>query len=191
MKLKEFFFLFQFALATNAYMHFIFYETIHKCSNEYEAGEAAVDFSKFKYIPVNDTHTFINGSLKFLVDVNPPWKIRYGTERKYGSIWDVTGYDKTYRDLCAIMWNPMEPPYIYTKKQQKCPYKAGTEWKFDKEHFKIEPEIRKRIPKDYEGEWRGFFIMTFNVDGKNVEFCRKSYVDTYWENEKDVLPILG
>ncbi|KAG5681612.1 hypothetical protein PVAND_011028 [Polypedilum vanderplanki] len=184
MKLKSFFVLLQLFLSVNSYMKAVVNSDLFKCDG-YDIDGGAIDFSNFEYIPFNDTHTFVNGTWKFLIEVKSPWKFRAYTERKYGSIWSMTAFDRTYKDFCAILNNPLEPVYPFTKDQPKCPIPAGTEWKWDMQQVILDPVIRKRIPKDYEGEWRAFGIGTYIVGEKTLQECRKGNADLYWDYTED------
>lgn len=74
----------------------------------------------------NDTHTYVNGSLEFLIDVKSPWKVRMYTEYKDGPFnWNVRAFDRKYPDFCAAMKDSAEPSYEITKNLKGCPLSKG------------------------------------------------------------------
>ena len=83
------------------------------------------DFSKLKLIPVNDTHTFINGTWTFLKDIKSPWPVHITAEHFHRGHWTMRAFNRLYKDWCFSMKNPMEPFYFGFKNFQDCPIKAG------------------------------------------------------------------
>lgn len=83
------------------------------------------DFSNTELIPENDTHTFINGSVKSLDDIKAPILTLITAEYYTRGEWVMRAFNRTYPDFCFSMKNPIEPWYYVTKDWGSCPYKSG------------------------------------------------------------------
>ena len=76
-------------------------------------------------IPENDTHTFVNGSIKVMKEITSPWFIHAHTEHYERGKWLLQAYTKDYKDFCTEMHNPTAPSYYVTKDYSACPIPAG------------------------------------------------------------------
>jgi hypothetical protein len=85
----------------------------------------AWDLSNFEIYAENDTHTFFNGSWKFLKDVSTPWYTHFYVERELRGSWVINSFDRNNTDYCANIHNPLDPYYYMFKNVQGCPIKAG------------------------------------------------------------------
>ena len=83
------------------------------------------DLSELEFIPVNDTHTFVNGTWNFMKDINNPWPVHFFAEHYVQGQWLVQAYDRHYKDFCDSLKNPIEPWYFMFKDRKGCPIKAG------------------------------------------------------------------
>ena len=92
-----------------------------------EGSESArvFDFSNFELVPVNDTHTFTNGSWKFLHRLQSPWRGSMITEKYVRGEWLMQAFSRQYSDICATFHNPLEPFYDFTKDMVGCPAEKG------------------------------------------------------------------
>jgi hypothetical protein len=84
-----------------------------------------MDFSNFEVYAEDDTHYFLNGSIKFNADVKAPWKSRVINQKFIQNEWVMQAYDRKFEDFCSSIHNPMEPWYNSLKHVPKCPYKKG------------------------------------------------------------------
>jgi hypothetical protein len=97
-----------------------------KCDEYLGDKEAKMfDMSSIQLIPQNDTHTFLNGTIKFLQDMKQKWRTRVYTEKKVQGQWLMQAFDRTYDDLCVSMFSPLEPFHKYVKDMKKCPLQAA------------------------------------------------------------------
>ena len=83
------------------------------------------DYSDFHIIPENDTHTFINGSLKALLDIKTPWYIHVHTEHYERGKWLLQAFTRTYKDFCPEFKNPLQVWYYITKNYEGCVIPKG------------------------------------------------------------------
>ena len=91
----------------------------------YDPKFAIYDYSNFKIIPENDTHTFMNGTMKHLVDVKSPWAMHVHTEHYERGEWLLQAFTKNFTDFCPDFKNPIQPGYYVTKNLKGCPAPAG------------------------------------------------------------------
>ena len=88
------------------------------------------DFSGLEVIPENDTHTFINGTWKFLKRIESPWPMHVYTEHYIRGEWLVQAFDSFhYKDFCQSIKNPAEPWYYAFKGFKGCPIPEGVSFK--------------------------------------------------------------
>lgn len=80
-------------------------------------------------VPVNDTHTFLDGKWKIIEDLDSPWKGRLTMEKYTQGQWLVQGFDRKYDDICPTLHSPAEPIYNVFKNVPGCPSKAGVSLK--------------------------------------------------------------
>lgn len=80
--------------------------------------------SQLKLYSENDTHTFLNGIVKFKkgFDVLPG---RFYAEKFDRGQWFIQVFDRSYADLCAAFHDPSQPFYNYCKHFPNCPLKSG------------------------------------------------------------------
>ena len=83
------------------------------------------DASNFEIIPENDTHTFLNGSLKVLVDISSPWFLHTHLEHHVQGKWLLQAFTKNISDFCPELKSPLQPWYYATKNLKGCPIPAG------------------------------------------------------------------
>lgn len=76
-------------------------------------------------VPVNDTHTFINGTWRFMQDLAAPWRASCVAERYIRGKWFREAINRQYNDLCKVWHSPSEPFYEVSKTQPGCPMKSG------------------------------------------------------------------
>lgn len=88
-------------------------------------------------VPVNDTHTFVDGKWKILQDLKSPWKGRLTMEKYTQGQWLVQGFDRKYDDICSSLKNPAEPVYDVFKSVPGCPSEAGVSQGFLFEQIKL------------------------------------------------------
>jgi hypothetical protein len=95
--------------------------------DEYSGDKLAnmFDMSSIRLIPESDTLTFLNGTLKFLKDMNMKWGVRVYTEHRVQGSWVIQAFDRKYIDMCESMKNALEPFHPYVKDKKPCPLKAG------------------------------------------------------------------
>ena len=97
---------------------------IEDCSEGSENARV-IDFSNFKLVPVNDTHTYTNGSWKFLRPLQSPWHGSLKTEKYIRGEWLMQALSRQYADICESFHNPLEPFYDFTKDMDGCPAEKG------------------------------------------------------------------
>ena len=83
------------------------------------------DYTNFQIIPINDTHTVLNGYVKFLKGITAPWHVHWHTEQYERGHWLQRGYVQDIRDFCKEVHNPVQPWYYVTTNFKGCPIPAG------------------------------------------------------------------
>lgn len=73
----------------------------------------------------NDTHTFINGTLKLQKAIASPLFVHTHTEHYEKGKWLLQAYTRDYQDFCMEFHNKAAPWYYITKDFPKCPIPAG------------------------------------------------------------------
>jgi len=101
------------------------YENCTEVANNLRAD--VIDISQLKIHTENDTHSFLNGSLKFQrgFDVLPG---RFYAEKFDRGQWFIQAYDRSYPDLCSAFHDPTQPFYNYCKHFPMCPQKTGVSY---------------------------------------------------------------
>lgn len=96
------------------------YENCTEVANNLRAD--VIDVSQFKIHTENDTHSFLNGSLKFQrgFEVLPG---RFYAEKFDRGQWFIQAYDRSYPDLCSAFHVSTQPFYNYCKHIGKCVHK--------------------------------------------------------------------
>lgn len=69
--------------------------------------------SDFEMISTDDTHTYINGTLKFISDIKQPWKGKIYSEKYDRGQWVINVLDRKYDYICGKIPDPMSPLYLY------------------------------------------------------------------------------
>lgn len=109
-------------------MEIVLDEKLEKCVDaKDDAG--FYDMSEFEIVAESDTKVFLNGSIKFLRNVEAPWSVHIFAEKFNRGQWNVYAIDKTVPDFCSVMHRPSEPWYLYLKDFGGCPIKAGVSYK--------------------------------------------------------------
>lgn len=103
----------------------LIFPEIKDCSKEMEVAGGIADLSKFQIISTDDTHTYINGTIKFNADIKQPWKAKLFSEKYDRGQWVVDILDRNVDDACQKMTDPMSPLYMYEYDQPRCPIKPG------------------------------------------------------------------
>ena len=84
----------------------------------------AVDFSNFRIHQENDTHTYLDGSVKFKLGFSRlPGRVYL--EHYVRGKWIIQIFDRTYMDMCISFHNPVEIFYNQSKHFPNCPIKSG------------------------------------------------------------------
>ncbi|KAG5676551.1 hypothetical protein PVAND_006376 [Polypedilum vanderplanki] len=171
---------FQFGFLVVGKMVLVIQDSLIKC-DEYEGEKRAhiFDMSSIELIPINDTHTYLNGTLQFLQDIHHGWKARVYIEQRRQNQWQIQAFDRTYKDLCDNLAMLKEPFYPYIEHMKKCPLKAGDEWFFDMAVIKLDEKLMSMIPSHYTGEWRGTFLGIFHVDDVEKYECKRGFGNIY------------
>lgn len=94
------------------------------CTNKSQA-DRLLNFKDFQLIAVNDTHTFINGSLTFLEDVKKSFPVTLHGEHYERGQWLTQGYVQKIKNFCQELHNPLQPWYYISKKFNGCPISKG------------------------------------------------------------------
>ena len=84
-----------------------------------------LDLSKFQIISTDDTHTYVNGTIKFNAEIKKPWKAKLFSQKYDRGQWVVDILDRNVDDGCQTMRDPMSPLYMYQYDQPACPIKPG------------------------------------------------------------------
>jgi len=104
----------------------ILYEELEICVPPEERAHR-FDLSGLELIAESDTQVYLNGSWKFVRDVNGPWESHFYGERYDRNEWSLYVINRHIPDICAVMQNPTEIWYQITKtfEPKTCPYPAG------------------------------------------------------------------
>lgn len=109
-------------------MEIVIDEKLEKCVDAKDDAGVS-DLSEFEIIAESDTKVFLNGSIKFLKNVEAPWMIHMFAEKLHRGQWNVYAIDKTVPDFCSVMHSPKEVWYPYVKDFGGCPIAAGVSFK--------------------------------------------------------------
>lgn len=96
--------------------------------------ENVLGFSDLELVPINDTDTFINGTLKINKIIQEPLRVVFDFKRYFRGQW-VLELKKTYDNLCPDLHDPMSMVSFFTKYLPKCPMEAGVSFKIVNSHF--------------------------------------------------------
>lgn len=88
-----------------------------------------LDYSNFKIHIENDTHSYINGTWKFLKDIQRPWMFTMFSEKNTRGQWIVEVFNRKVPDMCLELHNPTQPWYYVFKHVPGCPLVAGVSQK--------------------------------------------------------------
>lgn len=109
---------------TSAKITMILDEGFEKCV-EPEEDANVFDFSNAEIVAESDTDVYFNGSVKFLKKVESPWFLHIYTEKFERGEWNVYAMNRKIKDFCAVLHNPLEVWYRYSKNLKGCPLAAG------------------------------------------------------------------
>lgn len=105
---------------------------MRECDDLKIPNDGIIDFSKIELIPVNDTHTFINGVIKFPKGAKEPWKVHIYAEIYERSEWLKQAVNHHADNVCSTMFNPLYPSYPWTKTFPGCPLAENVSLKHSK-----------------------------------------------------------
>ena len=83
------------------------------------------DYTGLQIYAENDTHTYFNGTWKFVKDLKKPWRYHFYTEKYVQGKWLIQAADMHISDMCQELHNPTKPWYSVYKHVEKCPRPAG------------------------------------------------------------------
>ncbi|CRK97124.1 CLUMA_CG010521, isoform A [Clunio marinus] len=146
-------------------------DNYEKCASPEESFNT-LDVSGAEIVTVNDTHSYLNGTAKFLVDLDPPWPIHFYIEKLYGNKWATTGVDRMFEDFCEDMHRPYEPWFKLMSHFKGCPYK--------KDELLVANMIRLNEFKmvytpSFKGRWRATIEHYREIDGIRKKDCTRIY----------------
>ncbi|CRK97123.1 CLUMA_CG010520, isoform A [Clunio marinus] len=163
-------FLCAFMLFLNAFVQgkvrFSIDDNYEVCSPETDSFQT-FDTSKIELVSVNDTHTYLNGSLTTLFEL-PPWPARFYTEKLYGDKWEIFIINRQVKDFCSEMHAKNEFWYEIMKHFNPCPYKIGDVIVTDMLRVN---DIPLSAPPSFKGRWRGTYESQRVIDGKMKTEC--------------------
>jgi hypothetical protein len=84
-----------------------------------------MDFSEMELYPENDTHTFVNGSLRYRKEMKAPLTALFTCEFYMRGEWVMRSCNRSFFDFCASFHMPQEGWFYYTKDYKGCPWKIG------------------------------------------------------------------
>ncbi|KAL7012763.1 hypothetical protein ACKWTF_015029 [Chironomus riparius] len=154
-------------------------DKIYECEDipKYNKIES-VDYSNFKIYHENDTHTFLNGSVKFMTGfARLPGRVY--TEQYVRGKWIVQLFDRQYVDMCVAFHSPTEPFFNQTRSFPSCPVMPGTEWKFDMVHIVADDQLLNSFPTSLVGLWRMTIILNIFDNGAFKKFCKIVHCDIF------------
>ncbi|KAL7013996.1 hypothetical protein ACKWTF_015690 [Chironomus riparius] len=132
----------------------------------------AIDTTNLKVIRVNDTHSFYNGSMKFLIGFDKlPGRIFY--EKYHQGEWLMFGFSGRYGNFCFTYHDRTQPFYYYMDHFPKCPVEDGTEWTFNMVPFTLMGLNMESVNANSFGKWRLIFIYEYRIKGATKHNCRK------------------
>lgn len=73
----------------------------------------------------SDTEIFMNGTVRFLKDIESPWMERHFLEQFDRGQWHVGIMNTPLKDWCPRISNPLEPWHKQIQHVQPCPISAG------------------------------------------------------------------
>ena len=124
----------KFYISTSKYLFrnfslFIDYDNCTELPKHLRAG--VIDVSNLKLHAENDTHTFLNGSVKFRRGFNA-LPGRFYAEMFDRGQWFIQALDRSYPDFCSAFHDPTQPFYSYCKHFPKCPHFKGVSYSTEK-----------------------------------------------------------
>ncbi|CAO1312708.1 unnamed protein product [Diamesa serratosioi] len=134
---------------------------------EYCGDDSNFDLSQLEFIPYNDTHMFMNGTLTFKNLIKAPWPARGTLERSQNGKWQQSMLSRKIQDFCSVVHNPVEPWYSLTKNfmEVKCPIQAGTQLIFQNQQLN---DFNLAMPRNMVGKWRLTLQSEIKGDTKKV-----------------------
>ncbi|CRK97122.1 CLUMA_CG010519, isoform A [Clunio marinus] len=142
------------------------------CSPETDSYQT-FDPTDMNLISVNDTHTYLNGTFRTLINM-PPWHARVFTEKLYGEKWEIFMFNRNMPNFCSLWHLPTEVWYDITKKFQNCPFKVGDIVPLDMVRIN---DFSLNFPKSFKGRWRGTYHGYREIDGRKKMECVRIYAD--------------
>jgi hypothetical protein len=83
-----------------------------------------LEYSDNFFVPINDTDTFMNGTIKFLRQINAPWRAEFQFQKYIRGEW-ILELKKTYDDACIEIHNKVGFTYFFMKNIPSCPIAPG------------------------------------------------------------------
>ncbi|KAL7038809.1 hypothetical protein ACKWTF_009699 [Chironomus riparius] len=129
-----------------------------------------IDATQLKIHSENDTHTFLNGTVKFRkgFEVLPG---RFYAEMFDRGQWFIQAFDRSYPDLCTAFRDPTQPFYNYCKHFPMCPHKTGFDWNFKMNYLDSSKAVLENMPSHYMGKWRMTVVLDFKIDNLPKSDC--------------------
>lgn len=101
-----------------------FEDDLKDCTNEEERA-GYFDLKELNIYVADDLKSYLNGTWKFLKDVNSPWHWLTIVEEFKRGAWVPWIIRRNIPDWCAVMHSSSEVWYGIYKDQPGCPIKAG------------------------------------------------------------------
>jgi hypothetical protein len=83
-----------------------------------------INVSNFEFVSLNDTTSYMNGSITYNREIKSPWKMTLELLKYDRGEWLLT-LKKTFNDLCPDLHNPLSPAYVLSKTMPRCPIPAN------------------------------------------------------------------
>lgn len=83
------------------------------------------DFRDLEIVHTSDTEMFVNGSIRFLKDIDSPWQERHYTEKFDRGQWNLALVNTQFQDFCPRIKSPTEAWHFQMRHLPGCPIKAG------------------------------------------------------------------
>jgi hypothetical protein len=104
---------------------YVFDENTYDCS--IDKSEKKVFDVDLDAIALTEYDTYLNGTMTFLVDVKPPWRVEaYGKKLEQGEWFKKV--ERSVRDFCFTKNNPADVFYPAFGKQKDCPIFKGVSY---------------------------------------------------------------
>lgn len=102
-------------------------DELYEICVEPEESAEIFDFSGLQIIVEDDTHVYLNGTLRLKNEIKAPWEAIVSLEKFDRDQWNIQGMYKKIPDFCLEIQNPLMPWYRYSSrfKKKHCPFPAG------------------------------------------------------------------